>query len=72
MASNFTILEILEELSALTKVDPKIIDRAKKSNITEKNHKGFKGAVKAWADGRYDNDPEVLVGNLDHFIQQRL
>jgi hypothetical protein len=70
--SNFTILEIVEELSALTSVDQKIIDRAKKSNITEKSHKAFKGAVKDWGEGIYDNDPEALVSNLDNFMQQRL
>lgn len=70
--SNFTIAEIMDELCAFRRIDSTILARAAKSNITEKNHKGFRTLVAAYSDGKYDEDIPVLINELDNLMQQRL
>lgn len=65
-------MDFLGELSSYQVIDPKILARAEKSNITERNHKGFKALINAWVSGVYDNDVPQLINELDTLMQQRL
>jgi len=67
-----TIFDLLTEMQSFTHVDEVVLKAAKKSKVSDKNsnypNNEFQEMVTDWKDGRYDEDPELLVQNLERLI----
>jgi len=63
-----TIHDIVSELQSFLEVSPETLDRALDSPITDKNHAGFRLFVKAWCNGHYDEDPDILLRELENLL----
>lgn len=59
------IHDLLSELLSFVEVNKEDLQKAKESDITDKNHLEFKRYVKSWCAGNYDDDPDIL---RDHLI----
>jgi len=64
---NVTILSMLQELNSF--VDCKrYFEEAKDSKINTKNNPKFRGLVKDWIGGEYDESPELLVQRVTSLL----
>ena len=64
---NVTILSMLQELNSF--VDCKRhFEKAKDSKINTKNNPKFRGLVKDWIGGEYDESPELLVQRITSLL----
>jgi hypothetical protein len=64
---NVTILSMLQELNSF--VDCKrYFEEAKDSKINTKNNPKFRGLVKDWIGGKYDESPELLVQRITSLL----
>ena len=64
---NVTILSMLQELNSF--VDCKrYFEEAKDSKINSKNNPEFRGLVKDWIGGEYDESPELLVQRITFLL----
>ena len=64
---NVTILSMLQELNSF--VDCKrYFEEAKDSKINTKNNPKFRGLVKDWIGGEYDECPELLVQRITSLL----
>jgi hypothetical protein len=59
-----SIYVMVIELSDWVKISPADVAKALASNITVENNEDFARLVNDWEDGRYDEDPEVLVSEI--------
>jgi len=58
-----SLLEMFQELNSFVPCSSHF-EKAKGSTITVKNHNVFKGLVKEWIEGEYDECPDLLVQRL--------
>jgi len=64
---NVTILSMLQELNSF--VDCKMyFEEAKDSKINTKNNPEFRGLVKDWIGGKYDESPELLFQRITSLL----
>ena len=62
-----SLLEMLQELNSF--VDCKrYFEEAKDSKIDTKNNPKFRGLVKEWAEGKYDECPELMVQRVTFLL----
>lgn len=68
--SDYTLADLFSELKPIVpdKVDDADILRAEKSGKTTGNSPVLKGLYKEWTDGRYDEDPDLLVQALKRLV----
>lgn len=62
-----TILSMLEEMNSYVSC-AEYFKSASNVKMTVDKTKRLKKLVKEWTDGRYDEDPEILVQELVHLI----
>lgn len=58
-----TILELLEELNSFVPTE-QYFDAAKISSINSSSSSIFRKLLTDWGDGKYDNDPDIIVQSL--------
>jgi len=63
-----TILGILEELKVYTPVSEESLQKAKDSNIDSLNNTNFKSLISGWKNGWYDEDPDLLVSEIETLL----
>ena len=62
-----SLLEMLQELNSF--VDCKrYFEEAKDSKINTKNSPKFRGLVKEWTEGKYDECPELMVQRVTFLL----
>ena len=64
---NVTILSMLQELNSFVDCEM-YFGEAKDSKINSKNNPEFRGLVKEWAEGEYDESPELLVQRITFLL----
>ena len=65
-----TILNFLEEMNSYVSCTG-AFKSASNVKMTAVKTKRLKELVKGWQDGRYDEDPEILVQELVHLIDKK-
>lgn len=65
-----TLSSMLLEMQTWVQIPKEIIQAAEASGITTRNSKELKSYVNSWTQGRYDEDPELLVHSLIHLIRK--
>ena len=63
-----SLVDMYNEMQSWIQVSPKTLSKAKASKITTSNNKEFKRLVNQWERGIYDEDPEMLVQELDNIL----
>jgi len=63
-----TLLDFFEEMQSFVNISEETLQAAKKSKINEKNSPKLKQLVKNWVNGLYDEDPELLVQELERLL----
>ena len=63
-----TLSSMLLEMQTWVQIPKEIIQAAEASGITTRNSKELKSYVNSWTQGRYDEDPQLLVNALIHLI----
>ena len=63
-----SLVDMYNEMQSWVQVSPKTLSKAKVSKITTSNNKEFKRLVNQWERGIYDEDPEMLVQELDNIL----
>jgi len=63
-----TLSSMLLEMQTWCKIPAETVQAAETSGITTRNSKELKSYVNSWVQGRYDEDPQLLVNSLIHLI----
>lgn len=63
-----TLSLMLLEMQTWCKIPAETVQAAEASGITTSNSKELKRYVNFWANGHYDEDPQLLVNSLIHLI----
>ncbi len=68
LTNTTSIHSLASEMQSFVKVDPTILAAAKASNITDANNTGMKKLVKAWSEGKYDEDPDYVISEIETLL----
>ena len=60
MTRTVTIHDLATEMQTWLKFTPEVLERAKNSKVTTKNHSAFAKLVRQWENGHFDEDPEIV------------
>ena len=63
-----TLLDFFEEMQSFVNVSEETLQAAEKSKVDEGNSPKLKQLVKSWVNGLYDEDPELLVQELERLL----
>jgi hypothetical protein len=63
-----TIHDLLTEMQSFCTIAPEQLEKAQKSEITTKNNKTFRELSKGWVLGRYDEDPQAVVQEIETLL----
>jgi len=67
-----TILSLVQEMQSFIKVAPSTLEKAENSNINTDNHNHFKKLVLGWSLGEFDEDPELVVAEMEILLQTEI
>lgn len=62
--------DMYREMGTWMRLDPKMQRIADESGLTDENSEDLQYLVNGWMDGQYDEDPEVLMSELENIIEQ--
>jgi hypothetical protein len=65
----FTIHDLATEMQSFVKVSPATLEKAKNSKITNKNNTDFAILLIDWQNGRYDEDPEYVIYEIEDILK---
>lgn len=60
MTEPMTIHDLATEMQTWLTFTPEMLERAKNSKVTTKNHSAFAKLVRQWENGHFDEDPEIV------------
>ena len=63
-----TISGLLLELKSFVTVDAATLKKAKASKINDHNDVNFAALYDGWAEGMYDEDPDLLVSEISNLL----
>ena len=67
-----TIESLAKEMQSFLFVKSSVIEKAEKSKVTTKNNQDFKTLVLDWGDGKYDEDPNCVIQEIEWILSQEL
>lgn len=63
-----TAADLLRDMTDFVSVDPASIRKAEKLDIDERNSAAFRQVVEDWCEGRYDEDPDYVVTEIEEIL----
>jgi len=60
--------DLLREMATWCNVNPKLIRDCEKVNLNDENSAGLRMIIEDWKDGRYDEDPEYVVTEIEELL----
>ena len=63
-----SLYDMLQEMQTWISISPEDLNKARSSDINTTNSPQLKRLVRGWVNGIYDEDPEVLVQELQNLI----
>jgi hypothetical protein len=63
-----TLYELMQEIRTFANIDDAVLQKAKQSEINTSNNKKFKGLLREWVRGTYDEDPQYLAQELEWLV----
>lgn len=63
-----SLYDMLQEMMTWVPISPEDLNKARSSDINTTNSPQLKRLVRDWVNGIYDEDPEILVQELQNLI----